>query len=78
MKAHHPYNIESVIDNTLEMSGVCRGEWCRALESKVDRLDDELDSIVRRSESNFDTARVEVLSDKIRRAYRNLGPDIHI
>ncbi|MBI5556367.1 MAG: hypothetical protein HY885_01870 [Deltaproteobacteria bacterium] len=69
--------LESEIDNTLEMSAICRGEWCRALESKVDDLRGEL-SEASRMEAMSDSPRVVKMSEKIRKAYRNLGPDIHV
>lgn len=35
--------LESRIDNTLELSSVCRGEWCRTLETDVDLLEGMVD-----------------------------------
>lgn len=69
--------VESEIDNTLELTSVCRGEWCRALECEVDSLRYEWNEI-----SGVPTLSVGPPADevtrKIRAAYRNLGPDIHL
>lgn len=69
--------LEGEIDHTLELSAICRGEWCRALESQVDDLRAELTE-VSRVKTIADSSRFAKMSDKIRRAYRNLGPDIHV
>jgi hypothetical protein len=68
--------LESEIDNTLELSAICRGEWCRSLESKVNELDEEL-SAVSTAPAMTDSSWVAEMSDKIRKTYRNLGPNIH-
>ena len=78
MKSYLTNDIKSNIDNTLEMSSICRGEWCRSLESEVDLLENELDRVARKSNLFIDDASVEKMSNKLRKAYRNLGPDIHI
>lgn len=70
--------IEHEIDNVLEMSSICRSEWCRTVESDVDRLDEELREANLEAYSLNDDERIEVMSGKIRQAYKNLGPDIHI
>jgi len=64
-------NLENRIENVVELSSVCRGEWCRALESRVDSLQEELESAG--GEREF-----AEMQEKIREAYRLLGPDIHI
>jgi hypothetical protein len=69
--------LENRIDNTLELSSVCRGEWCRSLESDVDMLE----SLVERA--GFEAPPVErprltVMAEKLTTAYRNLGPNIHV
>jgi len=70
-------DLEREIDNVVELSSVCRGEWCRSLESKMDELEMELHDVVRKtchSDRHLEHSRVE---DKIRQGYRNLSPDIH-
>jgi len=68
--------LENEIDNTLELSSICRGEWCRSLESKVDVLEDEL--IEARKVESLTEGRIVDMSNKIQESYRNLGPDIHV
>ncbi|MDD3619234.1 MAG: hypothetical protein RBR09_11770 [Desulfobulbaceae bacterium] len=71
-------DLEQKIDNVVELSSMCRGEWCRTLESQMDELDRELHDVVRRtckSERHLKFSKVE---DKIRRGYRNLSPNIHV
>lgn len=70
--------LSSEIDNTLEMTSICRSEWCRSLESEVDRLEGELEEIVIDPDSGVSDARVGEMSDKVHQAYRNLKPDVHI
>ena len=69
--------LENEINNTLELSGICRGEWCRAIESKVDVLEDELIT-VSLSEPWVDRGKVAEMSSKIMRAYKNLGGDFRL
>jgi hypothetical protein len=64
-------NLENRIENVVELSSVCRGEWCRALESRVDGLQEELESAGGGRE-------FAGMSAKLREAYRLLGPDIHV
>ena len=71
-------NLEKEIDNTLEMTSICRSEWCRSLESEVDRLEMELRDVNSDASTFVAGARIEEMSSKIRKAYRNLGPDIHV
>jgi hypothetical protein len=69
--------LEDRIDNTLELSSVCRGEWCRALETDVDLLE----GLVERAAHDatpVDDVRLTVMSEKLLTAYRNLGPNIHV
>jgi len=69
--------VENEIDNTLELTSICRGDWCRALEGEIDGLRAEWNETTGGPTLNYGTPRDEV-SRKIRDAYRNLGPDIHI
>lgn len=69
--------LENEIDNTLELSSICRGEWCRALEAKVDALEEEVIE-VGRTNSGAEGARVAEMSHKIMEAYKNLGGDFRL
>lgn len=69
--------LEEQINNTMELSSICRGEWCRALESKVDDLQEQVDTL-NRTKAVAGEVRVVDLSNKLRRAYRNLSPDIRV
>ena len=69
--------LEQKIVNTVELSSVCRGEWCRALESQMDELDHELHDLVKSGEVN-ERFCLATITDKIRQGYRNLSPDIHV
>ena len=71
-------NLENEIDKTLEMTSICRGEWCRALESDVDRLEVQLQDVTADAKTFVAGARIEEMNGKIQHAYRNLGPDIHV
>ena len=77
METIHINELENEIDNTLALSAICRGEWCRAIESKVDVLEDELIS-VRHTEPWVDGGKVAELSTKIMRSYKNLGGDFRL
>lgn len=68
---------EQTIDNTVELSSICRGEWCRALESDMDELDSRLHDFIKSGEVNEPLC-YETVSRKIQNGYRNLGPDIHV
>ena len=69
--------MEQRIDNTVELSSVCRGEWCRALESEMDELDHELRDYMKSGEVN-ERFCLATVSKKMRQGYRNLSPDIHV
>ncbi len=70
-------DLEKEIDNTLELSSICRGEWCRALEAKVDTLEDELVE-VRNAGPWVDSDRIATMSTKIMKSYKNLGGDFRL
>ena len=70
-------SLENRIDNVKELSSLCRGEWCRALESRVDKLQEELEEM-RIKGSPVAGRDFAGMSDKLRAAYRYLGPDIHV
>ena len=77
MSTHSRNEVAAEIDRTLELSSVCRNEWCRELESEVDTLSEEWNKINGNSSLNVGKPRDEE-SRKIRAAYRNLGPDVHV
>lgn len=69
--------LESDINKVQGLSRICRGEWCRFLESEVDLLQNELVEF-KIIEGDFERSRIEEMSAKLRDAYRHLAPDIHI
>jgi len=69
--------LESDIKKVQEQSCLCRGEWCRALESELDALQYELME-VKKCAAGLEKAKFDEMSSKLRDAYRHLGPDIHI
>lgn len=77
MKSNYLSELEKEIDNAVELTSVCRNEWCRALETEIDHLEDAV-SAVHAYEVGAYPGLVAGLSDKLNRAYRNLGPTIRI
>ena len=69
--------IEQNIDNTVQLSSICRGEWCRMLESEMDTLDHEFHDYLKSGKVNEKFC-LATISKKMRQGYRNLSPDIHI
>ena len=69
--------LESDIKKLLDQSHLCRGEWCRALESELDALQYELME-VKKCAAGLEKAKYDELSGKLREAYRHLAPDIRI
>ena len=69
--------LENDIKKLLEQTQLCRGEWCRALESEIDGLQYELME-VKKCGAGLEKAKFDELSGKLREAYRHLAPDIHI
>ena len=65
------------INKVQDLSHVCRGEWCRFLESKVDSLQYELQEF-QNAEGDFERTKIEEISARLRDAYKHLAPDIHI
>jgi hypothetical protein len=68
--------LENDINKVRDLSGICRGEWCRFLESEVDALLNELVEF-RICEGDFESSRIEAMKTKIWDAYRKLPPDIN-
>ena len=69
--------LESEINKAMETSSMCRGEWCRSLESEVDELDYQLSSVCS-SEGTCSSDKVVDLENKIRMTYKHIPSGIHI
>ena len=69
--------LENDIDKVRDLSCVCRGQWCRFLESEADVLHDELLEFGI-CEGDFESGRIRQMAGKIRDAYRHLTPDFQI
>jgi len=69
--------LESDINRLREQSHLCRGEWCRALESEIDALQYELVEL-KKCAAGLEKTKFDEMSDKLRDAYRHLTPDIHL
>ncbi|MCL7486721.1 MAG: hypothetical protein M8357_00920 [Desulfobulbaceae bacterium] len=67
--------LEQKIDNTVVLSSVCRGEWCRLLEPEMDKLDYEFHDYLKSGEVNEPFCLVAI-SKRMRQGYRNLSSDI--
>ena len=65
------------INKVQGLSHVCRGEWCRFLESEVDSLQYELHEF-QNAEGDFERTTIEEMSARLSDAYKHLAPDIHI
>jgi len=83
MKSIPINTLENEIDNTLELTGICRGEWCRALEAKVDVLEDELVAVskwctVSHGCTESEGAKISDMSHKIMKSYNNLRGDFRL
>lgn len=76
MKAYWE-TLERDINKVLEQSHVCRGEWCRVLESEIDALQYEL-MVARKCAVGLEKARFDEMSGKLRDACRHLERDIYI
>jgi hypothetical protein len=70
-------DIEQKIDQTVELSSVCRGEWCRSLESDMDSLESQFQEYVHSGEVHERFCLAD-MTGRIRKGYRNLGPVIRI
>lgn len=69
--------IEERIHNTVELSSVCRGEWCRLLEANMDELVDELHDYLKFGEAN-DRFCLASMNKEIRAGYRNTEHDLYV
>lgn len=70
-------DLENKIYNTVELSSVCRNEWCRLLESDMDRLDNELQDYLHSGEVN-ERFCLATIMNKFGNGYRNIRPDIRV
>lgn len=76
-------SLASEIDNALELTSVCRGEWCNELEARVDLLEDELlevnkECTVGAGCAERDWSRINEMSHKIMKSYNNLRGDFRL
>ena len=67
--------LENDINAVRDLSHVCRGEWCRFVESDADTLQNELIEF-KISEGNFERSLVQEMSSKLRDAYRHMMPHL--
>ena len=70
-------NIEEKIDNTVELSSICRKEWCRSLESDMDGLTNELNDFIKSGEVH-ERFCLNSVSQKMMKGYRNTGPVMRV
>jgi hypothetical protein len=66
-------NIEPEVDNLVELTSICRGEWCRLLESEMDELEMELHDFTKSGDEN-ERLCVDNVSEKFRLGYKNVSP----
>jgi len=67
----------SKIDNTVELSSICRREWCRSLESDMDSLSGEVRDFIKSGEVHEELC-LKTVSQKMLKGYRNLGPFMRV
>lgn len=64
---------EPKVDNLVELSSICRGEWCRSLELEMDELDLELHDAVKPGDVD-ERLCLHKITEKFRKGYKNLSP----
>jgi hypothetical protein len=69
--------LEGIIDNTVELSTICRKEWCRTLESDIDDLSNELHDYLKSGEVH-ERFCLNTVSRKMMKGYRNTGPVMRV
>jgi len=69
-------DLEKRIEILRQESTACRSELCRSLESEADALRDEVESA--RIDGTISAKQDQVLSGKLREAYRNFTPDFRV
>ena len=65
------------INKIQDLSHMCRGQWCRFLESEADSLQSEVIDM-KITEGDFERVAVDEMSIKLRDTYRHLSPQIII
>jgi len=70
-------NLEGRINNTVELSTVCRKEWCRLLESDMDFLGDEFYDFIKSGEVHEKLCYDSVTRNMLK-GYRHLGPFLRV
>lgn len=69
--------LEGKIDNTVELSTICRKEWCRLLETDMDVLTGEIHDFVKSGDVHERLCYASVLR-KMMKGYRNLPPLLRV
>lgn len=64
---------EPRIDNLVELTSICRSEWCRSLEVEMDELDMVVHDGVRPVDGD-ERLCLDKVSKKFRQGYKNLSP----
>lgn len=70
-------DLEGKIDNTVELSSICRKEWCRSLESDIDDLSEELHDYLKSGDVHEKFC-LKTVSHKMMQGYRNTGPVMRV
>lgn len=65
--------IRPELDNLVELTSICRGEWCRFLESEMDAIESEV-CVGSMTEDMGERWCQDIISRKILEGYRNLTP----
>jgi len=65
--------LKGEIDNTVELSSICRNEWCRMLESDMDELSGEFHDFIKSGKVR-ERLCLDSVSRKMMKGYRNLAP----
>jgi hypothetical protein len=69
--------LEGKIDNTVELSTICRKEWCRLLETDMDVLTDEFHDFIKSGEVHEKLC-YDSISRNMMKGYRNVGPFLRV
>lgn len=70
-------DLNGEIDNTVELSSICRKEWCRLLESDIDELSGELHDYLKSGDVH-ERFCLNTVSQKIMQGYRNTAPVLRV
>jgi len=74
---HYRKELGCDIDNRVELSSICRNEWCRLLESEMDELGSVFHDFTKSGEVHEKFCLSTVLR-KMRKGYRNVGPALRV